>query len=206
MRVAVEGGEPQAALRVAGYPGPVRVGPEGTSPTMAAAGHPRFRCPTAPGAPCVLSERVENQVIFSAFDPVEGRRGEIARVEAEPRRPAFWDLSPDGRWIALAARHDTSGRILLLPLAGQERREIVAGKWTRLEAVAWAADANAMFVTSYSSNGFFLVRVPLTGEAELLYTGRYYVDSPVASPDGRYLVFGEITPEGNVWVIDLETD
>jgi Tol biopolymer transport system component len=151
----------------------------------------------------VLSEQLQNEAVFTAFHPLEGRNGELTRVGADPRRPAFWDLSPDGRWIAYGARHDANGRIMLLPLAGQEPRDISAGDWKRLESVAWAADGKALFVTSYSSNGFRLLRVSLTGKAELLYTGPYYLESPVPSPDGRYLAFGEITPEGNVWAVDL---
>jgi Tol biopolymer transport system component len=202
MRVPAEGGQPEVVLRAAGYPGPVRVGPDGTAPVMTAAGHPRFRCPSVPESTCVLSEQIGNEAVFTAFDPIEGRKGELARLNAEPRRAAFWDLSPDGRWIAFGARHTTNGRIMLLPLAGQMPREISAGDWKRLESVAWAADGQALFVTSYSSNGFPLLRVSLAGTAELLYTGSYYIESPVPSPDGRYLAFGEITPEGNVWVID----
>jgi len=48
-----------------------------------------------------------------------------------------------------------------------------------------------------------LLRVPLHGQTRLLYRGLKYVENPVASPDGRYLAFGEMTEDGNAWVLDL---
>ncbi|MBM3745631.1 MAG: hypothetical protein FJW34_07525, partial [Acidobacteria bacterium] len=100
------------------------------------------------------------------------------------------------------AREEASGRIQLLPLAGQAPREISAGGWTHLEFAAWAPDGKALFVTGWASNGPPLLRVPLDGETRLLYKGGYYVENPVPSPDGRYLAFGEVTLESNAWVIE----
>ena len=169
---------------------------------MRITGHPRFRCPSVPQAPCVLSELVQRQVVFTAFDPVEGRKGELARIEIDPSICTFWDLSPDGRWIAFGKREEASGRIRLLPLAGQAAREISAGGWTELENTAWAPDGKALFVTGRASNGSPLLRVSLDGETQLLYKAGYYLENPVPSPDGRYLAFGEMTLESNAWVIE----
>lgn len=202
MRVAPIGGSPETVLRVAGYPGPVRIEPNATTPGLAAAGHPRFRCPTVAQTPCLLSEQVRDQAVFTAFDPAGGRGGVIARVDADPNRPMFWDLSPDGRWIAVGTREETSGLIRLVPLAGQAPRTVSAGRWTHLESVAWAANAGGLFVTSYGSKGFSLLFVSLDGHARLLHTAHYYAESPIPSPDGRYLAFGEISPEGNAWIIE----
>jgi Tol biopolymer transport system component len=204
MRVAPGGGLPEPVSRVAGYPGPVRIEPSGTRPSFAGTGHPRFRCPSVPQAPCVLSEQVHDQAVFTAFDPAGGRGLEVARVAADPGRPTFWDLSPDGRWIAFGTREATSGVIQLVPLAGQAPRSVSAGGWTHLESVAWAANGAGLFVTSYGSKGFPLLFVSLDGHARLLHTAHYYAESPVPSPDGRYLAFGEISPEGNAWIIETE--
>ncbi|MCZ2080290.1 MAG: hypothetical protein LC130_35425 [Bryobacterales bacterium] len=204
MRVTPGGGSPEPVFRVAGYPGPVRIEPSGTRPSLAAAGHPRFRCPSVPQAPCVLSEQVRDQAVFTAFDPAGGRGREVARVDADPGRPTFWDLSPDGRWIAFGTREATSGVIQLVPLAGQAPRSVSAGGWTHLESVAWAANGAGLFVTSYGSKRFPLLFVSLDGRARLLHTAHYYAESPVPSPDGRYLAFGEISPEGNAWIIETK--
>lgn len=201
MRIPVAGGQPEVALSVAGYPGAARI-PADRRFTLAASGHPRFRCPSLPQAPCVLSELVRGQVVFTAFDPVVGRKGELARISVDPSIHTFWDLSPDGRWIAFGAREEASGRIRLLSLAGQAPREISAGGWTHLEFLAWAPDGTALYLTGWASNGPPLLRLSLEGETALLYKGSYYVENPVPSPDGRYLAFGEVTLESNAWVIE----
>ncbi len=200
-RIPVSGGQPEVVFRVAGYPGPARV-PGDRRFTLGSAGHPRFRCPTVPDAPCVLSELVQRQVVFTSFDPSGGRQKELARIDVDPSVYTFWDLSPDGQWIAFGAREEGSGRIRLLSLAGQASREISAGGWTHLEFVAWAPDGKALYATGWASNGPPLLRVSVDGGTKLLYKGGYYVENPVPSPDGRYVAFGEVTLESNAWVIE----
>jgi len=68
--------------------------------------------------------------------------------------------------------------------------------------VAWTADGKALFATSYAPDGFRLLRVSLDGRARVLHKARFFIENPVPSPDGRSLAFGDITPEGNVWLID----
>lgn len=202
MRVAVEGGSPEIVLRVAGYPGPIRVNPDASVPAIEPVGYPRFRCPSRPEAPCVLSEQAGNQVVFTAFDPLAGRKGKLARARISGTEKTFWDLSPDGRWIAFASREETRARIRLLPLADQASREISADGWVFLEGLAWTADGKALLATSYLPDGFRLLHVSLNGRVRVLYKSRFHIENPVPSPDGRYLAFGDITSEGNVWMID----
>ena len=124
MRVAVAGGTPEVVLRVAGYPGQNRVNPDASVPSIEPQGYPRFRCSSRVGVPCVLSEQGSEGVIFTAFDPVEGRKGELTRTPSAWTEKSSWDLSPDGRWIAFGAREETRVLIRLLPLAGDAPRGI----------------------------------------------------------------------------------
>jgi Tol biopolymer transport system component len=202
MRVAVEGGSPEVVLRVAGYPGPIRVNPDASVPAVEPVGYPRFRCPSFPEAPCVLGEQAGDQVVFTAFDPIKGRKGEVTRTRSSQTDRSSWDLSPDGRWIAFATREETRARIRLLPLAGQAPREISADGWVFLESVAWAADGKSLFATSYAPDGSSLLHVSLDGNVRVIHKVRFFIENPVPSPDGRYLAFGDITPEGNIWLID----
>ncbi len=87
-----------------------------------------------------------------------------------------------------------------LALGGGAPREISAGLWTHLESIAWAADGKALFVTGFESKGSHLLRVSLDGKAQLLYRGGKYVESPVPSPDGRYLAFSDMSVQSNAWV------
>jgi Tol biopolymer transport system component len=202
MRVDVAARTTQMVFPITGYTG--EAGDEQTHkrPVPSAEGDPRFRCPSVPQSSCVISERVENQMVFTAFDPLHGRKGEITRIEVGRSRPAFWDLSSYGRWIAFGTNEETTGRIRLLSLTGQPSREISVGNWTNLTSVAWAADGKTLFVTGWASRNPPLLRVSLNGEAQLLYSGNYYIEDPVPSPDGRYLAFGDVSMDGNAWLIE----
>ena len=195
MRVA-DGGA-HTVTPVSGYPGRVRIDP---LTSLSAAFHPAFRCASVAKASCVLNEEVQGQVVFTALDPIRGKIGELARLPASSF--SFWDLSPDGRWLAIGKQDQASGRIHLIPLAGSTPREISAGDWTNLRSVTWAKDGAALYLTAFASKGGPLIRVSLNGDAQLLYRGIKYVENPVESPDGRYLAFGEMTEDGNAWVID----
>lgn len=198
MRAAIAGGPVQEVFPVAGYSKRMRTDP---LVSISAEGHPAFRCPSVSGALCVLSEEIQDQVVFTAFDPLEDRKAELLRLPVSSFN--FWDLSPDGNWIALGKNEETSGRIRLISLAGEPPREIETGGWTHLLSVAWASDGKALFVTAFASKGAPLLRVPLDGsKTQMLYRGLKYVENPVASPDGRYLAFGEMTEDGNAWVLD----
>jgi WD40 repeat protein len=197
MRAGVNGGPIQAVFPVPGYSNRVRTD---AMVSISAEGHPAFRCPIQPGALCVLSEEIQDQAVFTAFDPLEGRRTELTRIPASSF--TFWDLSPDGRWIAFGKNEETSGRIRLVSLAGEPPRGIQVGDWTHLLSAAWASNGKALFVTAFASKGAPLLRVLLDGKTQMLYRGLKYVENPVASPDGRYLAFGEMTEDGNAWVLD----
>jgi hypothetical protein len=202
MRMPVSGGSPQVLFGVSGYPGPARIAGDRRF-ALTASGHPRFRCPFVQQAPCVLSELKERQVIFTAFDAAGDRTRELARIDVDPTILTFWDLSPDGKTIAFGKREEDSGRIQLLSLEGAKMREVQAGKSTHLEFVAWAADQRGLFVTGWASKASPLLYIDLDGKTHVLYDkGRYYVESPVPSPDGRYIAFGEVTLQSDAWMIE----
>jgi dipeptidyl aminopeptidase/acylaminoacyl peptidase len=196
MRIPVEGGTPQIVFPVTGYIGSARLDPDDR---LTATGQTRFRCPSVPGAPCVLSEQAQSRVVFTAFDPLTGRKGKLAELDVKDI--SFWDLSRDGRWIAFG-RRDGSDRIRLLSPAGEAPRELSTGGWMLLESASWAADGKSLFVSGFASKGGFLLRVGLDGRVEFLHRAIKYMESPVASPDGRYVAFAENTADSNAFVID----
>ena len=73
---------------------------------------------------------------------------------------------------------------------------------TCLESVSWAADGRALFVSGFASKGAPLLRVRLDGNVEFLHKASKYLESPVASPDRRYIAFAENTADSNVFAID----
>jgi hypothetical protein len=123
-----------------------------------------------------VSEQVQSQVVFTAFDPIAGRKGKLGEVGVKDI--SFWDLCPAGRWIAFGRRDRAQGRIRLLSLAGEAPRELSAGGWTVLESVAWAADGKAVFVSGSASKGPPLLRVGLDGKVEFLHRGKNISKAP----------------------------
>jgi Tol biopolymer transport system component len=200
MRFPVAGGPPELALNAKGYPGSARVPREGFSLTLR--GHPDFRCPITAGAPCVLSEIDGKQIVFSAFDPLKGRKGEVARVNFDTGANLFWDLSPDGRRIVYGQTDLRKGLLHILALDGGATAEIAVKEWANLSSVGWSADGRYFFVSKAASSGDSLLRVSPNGEAQVLRKAGMWIERPAPSPDGRYLAWGEISSNSNAWIID----
>jgi Tol biopolymer transport system component len=201
MRAPAAGGAPEFVLEARGYPGSARA-PRERGFMLTARGQPDFRCPVALSSSCLLSEIERNQVVFSAFDPIEGRKGETARIDLDPLANFFWDLSPDGSRIAFGQPDVRSGRLHILSLREGSIQDVDVKGWVNLESLCWSADGRQLFVTKHSSSGDSLLSVGLNGAAQVLRKAGMWLERPAASPDGRYLAWGEVSSSSNVWAID----
>jgi Tol biopolymer transport system component len=204
MRVPVSGGSPELVLEANGYPGSARVPRERWLPS--ARGYPDFRCSSrvvVASPPCVLSEVNGKQVVFTAFDPRVGKRGELARIDFDPS-DSFWDLSLDGSRIAFGKFEGRGGHIRILDLAGGKTREISVKGWSHLTSVGWSADGRSLFATNWASIAASVLRVELDGETHPLYKApsSMQLERPVPSPDGRYLAFAEVGTASNAWMME----
>ena len=205
MRVPVAGGAADLILSSNGPPAFIRA--RRTSATAGAthattAGNPAFRCAARPDAPCVLSEEAGSELVFSSFEPAPGaKRTEIFRMATENASDLFWDLSGDGRQLAYGSKSDYS-RIRIRDLAKQTVREISIPQWPELRSVGWSTDGKSLFVADWRPQGSSLLNVTLDGRATLLYKGAEPVELLRASPDGRYLAFGQVVSGVNVWLIE----
>lgn len=196
MRAPISGGPAEAVMDIKGYPA-VTSG----DPTNTAGGYPSFRCPLHGGSTCVLAEAGENQLVFTAFDPLQGRKGELARIPSDPDRTS-WDVSPEGGRVVLAVFDYKAGDLQIVPLAGGTPQKLSAMPWTELVAVAWVADGKSLFLASYSSRGTSIVRTGLTGESKLLFKQPSWdIFSLAPSPDGHFLAFGPVITSANAWTI-----
>jgi len=195
MRAPLGGGPPEAIMEIKGHPGTQ------DSPFVqeTVGGFPSFRCP-AHATACVLAEADERQVVFSSFDPVQGRKGELAKVQTVPVF-ANWDLSPDGTRVALSAYDSRAGDIQVITLAGGATQKFSVLPWTQVPAVAWAADGKSLFFTSYSSRGTTILRTGLDGHAKALAKSGSDIFSVFPSPDGRRLAVGMVITNSNAWTI-----
>jgi len=201
MRKPLGGGRPELVLEAKGFPGSLQTSYRVDIPTMT--GHPAFRCPSQPVSSCVLSEAGRNEVVFSSFAPVpSAAKSDIFRIQAEYPDGVSWDLSPDGSRIAYAEQNWTSASIHIRELGQRITRDIPLPGLAGLSTLAWSADGKSLFFTTFVVAGSSLFHVTLDGRYRLLYRGAKEVEAPRASPDGRYLAFGDVVSASNVWLIE----
>jgi Tol biopolymer transport system component len=161
---------------------------------------------------CLLEESRDSQIVFSDLDPVNGLKSEVARVTipkdflARTDRP-WWSPSPDGASIAIVGASQDKNAIRIVSLKKGAVRELQVNGASGMQTVGWAADGNSMFVTDVNLDTVTsrLLRVSLSGASEIvreisLQDG--WLNSPFASPDGRYVVFGERTFRTHVLMLE----
>jgi WD40 repeat protein len=189
MRSPLAGGPPEAVMDIKGHP-EILFG----DPTYSVGGFPSFRCrPHAPSG-CVLAEKGDKHIVFTAFDPLQGRKAELTRVSVDPDA-ANLDFSPDGTRVAVSVFDYKAADIQIATLAGGTPQKLSSTPWTELATVAWAVDGKNLFLASASSRGTSIVRMPLTGGPKLLFKQPSWdIFSLLPSPDGHYLLLVRSSP------------
>jgi len=199
MRIPVAGGSAEPILEPTGLLSFVTSGHVLVPTTV---GHPAFRCPSRPGPSCVVTEALEDGIVFSSFDPVpSAAKAEIFRVKIRNPNNLFWDLSPDGSLIAYGER-GLNSLIRVREIRSGSTSDIPLPEWPELYTIGWSADGKSLLATDFAPTGSSLLRVTLDGAVRVLYKGAKEVELPKASPDGRYLAFGEVVSSSNVWLIE----
>jgi len=166
-----------------------------------------FFCARSPARLCVLSEWEDKQLVFYALDPIEGKGRELARIAVNPVNGDQWGVSPDGSRIAVlvpGGLGEQKGHIRVLSLAGDAPRDVALAGGSGLHSVSWAADGKGWFVCGRSASIGILLYMDLEGRAYPLrqQPGFDYFYCGCPSPDGRHLVFPELTATQNVWMIE----
>jgi len=160
-------------------------------------------CARSPATTCVVAEQSQtfDHLIFTAFDPLQGRGRELAQVEVDPTGNYVWDLSPDGSCIAILK---TSGaRISLLSLTGRPRKELSVKDWESLDAVNWNSNGKGLLVSGRVQNASVLMHVDLLGNSHVLWKqegGLFTFATP--SPDGRHLAMLGWSVNHNMWMME----
>jgi Tol biopolymer transport system component len=184
-RVPVSGGASQLVLTAHGYSG--------------------HRCARAPATLCVLGEHSadQSQLIFTAFDPVNGRGREMVRVPTKPGLRYNWDISPDGTQLALSFPAGEN-RIRLVPLAGGAPRDLVVNGWYGFDSGPdWSPGGKGFNVSSLSPTGVTLLYIDLNGAANALWEQKGGLHAwGLPSFDGRHLAMLGYTMESNIWMLE----
>jgi hypothetical protein len=184
---------------------------------------PIMRIPTAGGVPqqvlsappilshrcaaranlCVTSEipAGTNQLVFTAFDPIQGRGRVLVRFDADPTAGYSWDLSSDGTRVAIHKRREA--RIDIVSLTGGPPQQVLISGWTSHQGVDWAADGKGFFIGNKVPGGTALLYADLQGNTRTIWTQPHGLrSSGVPSADGRHLAMLGWVARSGLWMIE----
>jgi len=151
---------------------------------------------------CVLSEVTKDLQTFAALDLFKGRGKTIA--DGIPASDAFgWDLSPDGKSIAIVPRSEP-GQVLILSTQDATRRIIRIEGWT-LQTIGWSPNNQQLFISGADKRPpFKILLVDLDGKFTPLQESREgeWIYAPEPSPDGHYLAYSSRWWEANVALLE----
>jgi hypothetical protein len=185
----------------------MRVPVEGGTPEEVPIGGPldEFRCALDRGKRCVLRTTVRGEYYaYYDLDPLRGKGRELARTKWIPGILGDWDVSPDGKHVAIPNHDSRDARIRVVALeAGpndSRERELVLPGLTDIRGLVWAADGQGWFVSVDTTVGNRLLYVYQDGQFRSLGDIQGWA---VPSPDGRRVAFLDRIVATNAWMIDL---
>lgn len=164
-----------------------------------------FRCGRQPSSRCVVRSTENDQFRFYELDPLRGKGRELARTGWSPSVTGDWEISPDGRSVAIPNHdpQDAKIRVISLEPAGPEIAEkvVMLDGVSHLNGLTWAASGRGWYVVENTSLGMLLRYEDGRGHSwELLKSpGILYA---VPSTDGRRIAFPQDTTSSNVWVMN----
>jgi DNA-binding winged helix-turn-helix (wHTH) protein/Tol biopolymer transport system component len=163
-----------------------------------------FRCPLLAGQPCVVQEAYENdehgsKIEFVLLEP-ETHRILTGRNYHSAKQLEDWDLSPDGKTIAILERGEADDDLLLLDLAGGTRRLSPANGGS-LKSVNWWPNGQGFFCASLRRDALRMLSIGNDGKSAVLAEDLGTLPSwAVASPDGRKLAWVAHRRHYNAWI------
>ncbi|MBI2618895.1 MAG: PD40 domain-containing protein [Ignavibacteriales bacterium] len=141
-----------------------------------------------------------------------GKRAEVYRAPNEFPFLSIFQVSPDGRWVAIGYHHALNGRsvnLLVVPASGGEAREVLRledPEWLR--ALAWTPDGRNILFSRHKGTG------PDERDEGLWCTSmnggfpeRVDLNMPVADnlgfhPDGSRIAFDSGERQVEIWVME----
>ena len=182
----------------------VPVSGDGISEAVPLAGQfEEVRCPIGGGKQCVLRSTVaEKYYVFYELDPLRGKGAELARTSWIPNLTEDWDVSPDGRQIAIPNHDSRTARIRIVNLAPGATRpgehDLILPRLSDLRSVVWSASGRGWFVTYDLAVGSRMVYVSPDGSFRPLGDIAGWA---VPSPDGRHVAFLNRIIATNAWLL-----
>jgi DNA-binding winged helix-turn-helix (wHTH) protein/Tol biopolymer transport system component len=173
------------------------------------------QCARLPSTLCIYTPSEPNQQRFVGFDPMTGASAEISAAKiAGMTGEVFvsWSLSPDGKYLATAARgRNKQPNIRIFSIGDNTEKVVLVPGWGEIGGVDWAADGKSLWVGASRnvvnprrSDAWALVRVYLNGTIETVSeNGPVKFWAGVPSPDSHRLAFFSATTDpSNVWLLE----
>ncbi len=158
-----DGGAPSGIRKL------MRISPAGGTPEYVPIGGDldEFRCPLAGHEGCVLREtKTDREFIYYHLDPVAGKREELIRRKWTPNILGDWDVSPDGRFLAIPSHNPAHPSVMILSLRqadpATQNREIAFQDIGTLWSAVWAADGRGLYLSAKGNPGASLWYSDLT--------------------------------------------
>lgn len=156
-------------------------------------GEAKFRCRGAGG--CAVAVLSQAGLSVSTFDPKTGERHEPKDIKlASP--PGAWNVSSTA-----AVAFTTADSIEVKDQTGQGWKTPLQSLPGKVTDLSFVESSGNLLVTTTASTKNALVQVDPRGAKPLLQDRRE-LSAPLASPDGRKLLFGVKTNSSNVWMVD----
>jgi serine/threonine protein kinase len=190
------------------YTGPVemkRVSLDGGPPTTILSGRNinDHRCARGKNALCAFDEVSPDgkKRTLYVYDEEHGRGRELISYDAVPY--SNWDISPDGKLIAISRFDPKQARIRFLSLEGKPMPDLVVKGWAAIDALDWMPDAKRLLLSSSNSRGSTLVLVELDGTAKpLMKQGGGGQTWGIPSPDGKHIALAGGMFDSNAWMLE----
>src|SRR5262249_1338358 len=84
-----------------------------------------------------------------------------------------------------------------------ESRELTVKGWDELDSIDWSSDGKAVYVSCHHESDSALLKVGLDGTVSVLQrSSGSQVIGAIPSPDGRLLLFAELSNSSNVGMLE----
>ena len=161
------------------------------------------RCSRAEANLCVFAEQTPDgkSLVFSVLDPIKGRGRELAKFPSDPLGFYHWDLSPDGKRIAIVKAGEN--QIHVVTLSSGAVRDLAARVWTGFNSLDWSPDGKGFFIGNLSGGSATLLYVDQAANVYPLWHQKSTTGTwGVPSPDGSKLAILGQEFNANIWSLE----
>ncbi|GAA3766957.1 winged helix-turn-helix domain-containing protein [Terriglobus aquaticus] len=162
----------------------------------------QVRCPLLRGSCIAQLLGQDGHHTYSRLDPESGI-GAAVFQDASGWGNADWDVSADGRYLALLSSAAGTSALHVIDLEHGEIVEVPNQEHRLLAAVTWGVSHSDLFVTAATISGRFeIVQLYLDGHAKRILTSQRSTWA-VPSADGKRLAFLDQNTDSNLWNLRL---